>query len=149
MIKKSYMPKSKNQEHLTPDKIFDIILERWHLDKSFLFDPVPKGTPFRSPCFFNGLYGNWKLFNFINPPFEVKTLTKFVLKAIDQAQKGMVSIMLLPSKTDQDWFHDLIIGNCFEIIWIRRRLKFKNNKDHATGSHFLVKIAYDSSLTWD
>ena len=47
--------------------------------------------------------------------------------------------MLLPSKTDQDWFHD-IISNDFKIVWIRKRLKFKNNKDSAMGGHLLVMI---------
>jgi len=48
--------------------------------------------------------------------------------------------MVLPSTTDQDWFHDLVIGGNYEILWIRKRLKFKNNKNHATDTHFLVLI---------
>jgi hypothetical protein len=136
------MPKSKNQEHLTPDKIFDLIFTKWELEKKAFYDPVPKGTPYKSPCFFNGLYGSWNILNYINPPYEVKTLTLFVKKAIQQAHEGRISIMLLPAKTDQDWFHLDILRNGFEILWIRKRLRFKNNKDHATSSHFLVKISY-------
>jgi len=136
------MPKSKNQEHLTPDRVFNLIFLNFGIPKNYFYDPCPTGIPFRSPCFFNGLYGNWKKYNFVNPPYEIKTLTKFVEKAVDQAQKGMVSVLLLPCKTDQLWFHELILKNNFEILWIRKRLKFKNNKDSATGSHFLVKINY-------
>jgi len=136
------MPKSKNQEHLTPDRVFELIESKWYLAKFIFFDPCPVGTPFNSPCFFNGLYLDWKKYNFVNPPFEVRTLEKFVKKAINEAKKGKKTIMLLPCKTDQAWFHELILKNNFEILWIRKRLKFKNNKDHATGSHFLVKIYF-------
>jgi len=136
----AYMPKSKNQEHITPDRIFELILHHWRLPKRYFYDPCPTGTPFRSPCFFNGLYGDWKNYNFVNPPFAKEILEKFVDKAISEAQKDKITIMLLPSKTDQDWFHDWILEFDFEILWIRKRLKFKNNKNHSTDTHFLVMI---------
>jgi len=136
----SYMPKSKNQEHLTPDRVYDIIEKHWGIIKESLYDPVPEGTPYKSPCFFNGLYGDWKSINYVNPPFEVKTLRKFYQKALEQRMKGKFTIMLLPSKTDQDWFHDIIYNN-FSIKWIKKRLKFKNDKDSSMGGHFLVLIA--------
>lgn len=132
----SYKPKSKNQEHITPDKIYDMIFEMSGV--SNLYDPCPIGTPYKSPCFFNGLYGDWREWNYVNPPYEVKTLTKFVVKAVEQAKKGNKSWMLLPSKTDQEWFHQYIKHR--HITWIFRRLKFKNNKDSATDPHFLVLI---------
>lgn len=134
------MPQSKRQEHLTPDRVFDLIVENWKYPKWRFYDPVPIGTPFKSPCFFNGLYAEWGQFNFVNPPFEKVILEKFVDKAITEAEKGKVTIMLLPSKTDQAWFHDIILEYEFEIVWIRKRLKFKNNKHHSTDTHFLVKI---------
>jgi len=140
-LKKAYMPQSKNQEHLTPDLIYDLIEKRWNIPKSAMYDPCIVGTPFRAPCFFNGLYSEWQIYNYVNPPYEIRTLEKFVKKAIQEAQKGKITIMLLPTKTDQDWFHFNILLNNFEILWIRKRLKFKNNKHHATDSHFLVKIA--------
>lgn len=139
-MKNAYMPKSKNQEHLTPDIVYDLIWKHWKIPKSAMFDPCIVGTPFRSPCFFNGLYSEWQIWNYVNPPYEIRTLEKFVKKAILEAQKGKITIMLLPTKTDQDWFHFNILLNDFEILWIRKRLKFKNNKNHSTDSHFLVKI---------
>ena len=134
------MPKSKNQEHLTPDRVFDLIEEKWNFIKSDFYDPCPQGTPFRSPCFFNGLYGDWQDLNYVNCPFEKETLEKFVEKSIEQKQKGKITIMLLPTKTDQDWFHKFIIPRLKDVLWIRKRLKFKNNKNHATDTHFLVLI---------
>ena len=138
----AYKPQSKNQQHLTPDKIFDLIEEKWGLIKTDFFDPCPPNVPFRAPCFFNALYGDWQDLNYVNPPFEKEILEKFVEKAVDQALKGRCSVLLLPTKTDQDWFHDFIISNEFEILWIRKRLKFKNNKHHAPDTHFLVFIKF-------
>ncbi len=108
------------------------------MPKENLYDPCPINTPYKSPCFFNGLYGDWQEWNYVNPPYEVKTLTKFVEKAVEQSKKGKNSWMLLPSKTDQEWFHNHIKHR--NIVWIFRRLKFKNNKDSATDPHFLVLI---------
>ena len=47
----SYMPPSKNQEHITPDLIYDIIEQEWNIPKESLYDPVPPGTPYKAPCF--------------------------------------------------------------------------------------------------
>ncbi len=135
----AYMPKSKNQEHITPDRVADIVMEEWGLDITKMHDPCPAGTPYKAPCFDNGLYGDWEKWNYVNPPYAVKTLRKFYDKAKDQMTICNPSIMLLPSKTDQDWFHD-IIDHQYDIKWIRRRLKYKGDKDGATASHFLVRI---------
>ncbi|QDI73923.1 hypothetical protein HOV56_gp34 [Nitrosopumilus spindle-shaped virus] len=136
----AYMPKSKKQEHLTPDLIFDLIKEYWNISKEEFYDPCPPGTPFRAPIFFNGLYGDWCDFNYVNSPFEKDILEAFVTKAHEQKLKGKTTVMLCPTKTDQDWFHDIILKFNYQIKWIRKRLKFKGNKHHATDTHFLVMI---------
>jgi len=121
--KRGYKPKSKKQEHITPDRVWDLIYEEWGLDAKSFHDPCPTGTPFKAPCFFNGLYGDWEKWNYVNPPYEVKTLTKFYDKAVEQMTICNNSIMLLPAnKSDQDWFHD-IIDKGLEIKWIKKRLK--------------------------
>jgi len=140
-MKLAYKPKSKNQEHLTPDNIYEKIYELVRLKKTDFYDPCPAGTPYLSPIFFNGLYGDWQDNNYVNPPYAVRTLELFVAKAVEQSKKGKKTWMLLPSKTDQDWFHKYIKHR--HIIWIRKRLKFKNNKNHATDCHFLVLIRDD------
>lgn len=127
----SYMPKSKSDTHLTPDRVYDMIFERWHMRKHEMFDPCPVNPEY------DGLAVRWLQINYVNPPYSL--LGDFVRKAIDETRFGNKTIMLLPSKTDQQWFHDLSPWHS-DILWIRRRLKFKNNKWSATQPHFLVMI---------
>ena len=103
-------------------------------EKEQFFDPCPVNPQW------NGLDIDWRDLNYVNPPYsrergDKKTLlTQFVEKALDE--KG-TTIMLLPSKTDQEWFHKI---KEFDIMWIRGRLKFVGNEWSATQPHFLVKI---------
>ena len=130
----SYMPPIKSDVHITPDRVWDMIKEKWGYEKEQFFDPCPVNPQW------NGLDIDWKELNYVNPPYsrergDKKTLlTQFVEKALDE--KG-TTIMLLPSKTDQEWFHKI---KEFDMIWIRGRLKFVGNEWSATQPHFLVKI---------
>lgn len=126
----SYMPLSKSDTHITPDRVFDIIFEHWHIAKNEFFDPCPVNGE-------NGLLVSWQPMNFVNPPYSL--LKEFVYKAIEESKRGNITILLLPTKTDQKWFHDLLKEN-IQIKWIEKRLKFKNNKWAATQPHFLVLL---------
>ena len=152
-MQKAYMPQSKTDVHLTPERVKDIVREKWNLEWDDMFDPCPMNHQF------NGLDIDWKEWNNVNPPYGKKVTKKipsllelFVDKAIHETSKGHKSIMLLPTKTDQDWFHK-IIRNGYEIEWIHKRLRF--NMKHccfdtcynvrrafsgATQPHFLVMI---------
>ena len=125
------MPPSKSDTHITPDRVWDIIQGELNLKKDDFFDPCPVNYTR------NGLLIPWKKLNYVNPPYTL--LKEFVARAIEESLIGKRTIMLLPSKTDQDWFHN-IIDRKYQIFWIRKRLKFKNNKHHATQPHFLVVI---------
>ena len=134
-MNQAYMPKSKSDIHITPDRVFYIIQDEWDFLKQDMFDPCPV-----NPCF-DGLNVDWEKINFVNPPYTL--LKEFVEKAIEESYKSKKTIMLLPSKTDQQWFHDLI-DFPYKIVWIRKRLKFKNNKHSSMQPHFLVMIDENS-----
>lgn len=135
----SYMPKSKSDTHLTPDEVHDVIDAVWGLDSKSMFDPCPAW------CIWDALQIDWENWNYVNPPYgrlkgqKETLLHQFVMKAIKELKKGHKSIMLLPSKTDQDWFHELINWK-FEINWFNHRLRFKNHPWSATQPHFLVRL---------
>lgn len=68
------------------------------LNKEFQFDHDP--CPFPKPKGFNGLVGEWGQMNFVNPPFRtVRGIgpTAFVKKAIEQAEQGRSSVLVLPT----------------------------------------------------
>lgn len=123
------MPQAKSDIHLTPDRVFDLIKEYWDYNKEDFFDPCPENHTW------DGIKIDWKDLNFVNPPYTL--LKEFVYKAIHETNFKRKTILLLPSKTDQHWFHEIIE---WEIKWIEKRLKFKNNKWSATQPHFLVYI---------
>ncbi len=125
----SYMPQSKSDTHLTPDRVWGMIKEKWGSDEEDFFDPCPANADF------DGLQINCEALNYVNPPYTL--LKEFVAKAIKEAEKENMTIMLLPSKTDQEWFHTI---KYFDILWIRKRLHFKNNQWSATQPHFLVLV---------
>lgn len=127
-----YMPPSKTDDWETPDIVYDTIKEEFAISKNTLFDPCPLNPDF------DGLAIPWKKFNYVNPPYS--KLAEFVKKAIHESNQGKTVFMLLPSKTDQTWFHDLWYHSHNVIYWFKGRLKFKNAKAHATQPHFLIEI---------
>ena len=132
-MKQSYIQKSKPSDHYqTPERVFDILHEQG-LNAKHFFDPCP----FHSS--FDGLEGSWHKWNYVNPPYSL--LEKFIEKAYDEFEnKNNFSILLLPVKSDKDWWHDYIIKPHFnfKIIWIRGRLKFKNTNNPSPNPHCLV-----------
>lgn len=137
----SYIKKSKSDVHLTPNRVFEIIKSEYGILKEQLFDPCPLNPKF------DGLKIDWKEYNFVNPPYskikgEKKSLlTQFVNKAIAETDKGNTTVMLLPSKTDQQWFHDLEPFH-YNIIWIRKRLIFAGEKNNSPQAHFLICLRF-------
>lgn len=131
------MPQSKSGTHITPDRVYQIIFDTWHMKKEEMYDPSPAYTPYKAPIFFNGLYGNWQDVNYLNPHYDF--LNQFVAKAIEQTKLNRATILLLPSKTEQKFFHDLLEWKD-NIVWIRKRLKFKYRKYTAPQGHFLILI---------
>jgi len=109
--------KDRNQKHsdewATPKAFYD------ELNAEFLFD--------FDPCPLNGTGGlerEWGLRNFVNPPYSRKLKEAFVIKAIEQATKGRLCVMLLPVSTSTKLFHDYIKPNAKEIRFIRGRIRF-------------------------
>lgn len=92
------------------------------LDKEFHFndDPCPLGGV-------SGLEREWGSRTFVNPPYsEIKDWVKY---GYEQAQKGKLVVMLIPSRTDTRWWHDYCMKG--EIRFIKGRLKFGGSKNSA------------------
>jgi len=123
------MPAAKSDNYVTPRRVFEESRNFLNVNLDICFDPCPLNAVF------DGLKIEWQSFNFVNPPYSL--LKEFVWKAILESVSNRWSVMLLPAKTDQAWFHSI---KHFKIHWFKGRLKFKGEKDSATQPHFLVLI---------
>ena len=57
----------------------------------------------------------------VNPPYS--NVGAWVKKAFDAACEGATIVMLLPARTNTNWFHDICVPNA-EIRFVRGRPKF-------------------------
>lgn len=71
---------------------------------------------------------------FLNPPFSLGA--KFIEKAVEQAARGCLVVCLLPAnKSEQGWFHELVLPWADEVRFIRGRLKYER-EGGAVGATF-------------
>jgi len=54
----------------------------------------------------------------------------WVKKAYEESLTGTTTVMLLPCRTETQWWHDYIEPYA-EIRWIRKKVKFEGQKDTA------------------
>jgi hypothetical protein len=108
-------PHSDFNSWRTPQYFYDQINAWWHFD----FDPCPP-----SPTF-DGLYISWGKRCFVNPPYG-KNQRVWIEKALAEIKAGHteIAVFLINVRTDAEFFHDLILPNASEIIFIRGGLKF-------------------------
>lgn len=109
----------------TPQVFFD------ELDKEFHFTLDPCADEFNHKCkkYFtkeqNGLIQSWEgEIVFCNPPYG-REIGKWVHKSLSEVESNNCTcvVMLIPARTDTQWFHRYIYDNA-EIRFIKGRLKF-------------------------
>lgn len=130
---------SKTAEWETPQEFFD------ELNAEFNFTLDPCATPDNAKCkkYYtikeNGLKQNWEGETvFCNPPYG-RAIKDWVKKCYEEAQKPNTTVvMLIPARTDTNYFHDYIYGKAKEIRFIRGRLKFGNAKNAAPFPSMVV-----------
>jgi len=67
---------------------------------------------------------------FCNPPYG-REIRKWVKKAYEESQKeNTIVVMLIPSRTDTNYFHNFILGKA-EIRFCRGRLHFTDENGTA------------------
>jgi phage N-6-adenine-methyltransferase len=60
----------------------------------------------------------------INPPYGRGVIKPWVRRALRESHNGRRVVMLLPARTDSEWFHELVIPHAFHIGFIRGRVRF-------------------------
>jgi hypothetical protein len=84
---------------LTPDSVYEFILEKYGLHRSELYDPCP----YPRPEGFDGLTQEWNGVSYVNPPFGVVDndgkkigATAWFRKAKEECQKGKLVFFVFP-----------------------------------------------------
>ena len=90
----------------------------------------------------DGLVEEWAMVTFCNPPYsELKSTKKklgWVEKAHIECQKGKTIVLLIPARTDTQWFHEIILENEYDVRFIKGRLKFGDSKTAAPFPSMLI-----------
>ena len=86
----------------------------------------------------NGLAQDWTGETvWCNPPYG-RQIRQWVCKAYSTVREGKSTVvMLLPARTDTEWFHDYVYGKA-EIRFVKGRLKFGNVDQRARFPSMVV-----------
>lgn len=122
---------SAKQDWTTPDDLFDPI----NAEFGFTLDAAADATNARAAQFFcaadDGLKQHWgRNVVWLNPPYGERAgkLSDWVKKSADAAAQGATVVMLIPARTNTNWFHDICL-TYGEVRFIRGRPKF-GGADH-------------------
>lgn len=130
---------SKSSEWATPQDLFDKLNEEF----GFTLDPCATDQNHKCEKYYtkadDGLAKDWLgEVVFCNPPYG-RDLPKWVRKCFFEAMYGgcKLAVMLIPARTDTQWFHDYIYGKA-EIRFIKGRLRFGGSTMNAPFPSMLV-----------
>jgi len=128
---------SETAEWETPQNLFDALDTIYH----FTLDPASNHENAKCQRHFtkeqDGLSQNWEGETvFCNPPYG-RDIAAWIKKGFQEAQKpGTKVVMLLPARTDTQWFHDYCLKG--KVEFLRGRLKFGGSKYNAPYPSMIV-----------
>lgn len=132
---------SQTQTWKTPIDFYETLNKEFNFD----FDPCPADRIIKAfgplTSNFDGLSMSWGKRNFVNPPYS--TVGKWIRKGYQESLNGKLSVFLVPSRTDNQWFHDVVLPYADEIRFIKGRLRFidpqtNRDKDRAPFASCLI-----------
>lgn len=124
---------SKKEDWGTPQELFDYLNDEFH----FTLDVCANSENAKCRRFYSkeddGLRQEWNGVCWCNPPYG-RNVGKWVEKAY---KSGCTTVMLLPARTDTQWFHKYIYNKA-EIRFLCGRLKFGDSKNSAPFPSMIV-----------
>lgn len=117
---------SARQDWETPQDFFLPIDAEFH----FTLDAAASSGNTKAPLFFSeaddGLTQTWGRHTvWLNPPYGIgkKPISAWVAKAHAESLTGATSVVLIPARTNTNWFHDICLAKG-EVRFVRGRPKF-------------------------
>lgn len=110
----------------TPQSLFDQLNQEF----SFTLDAAADSTNHKCANYFtkeqDSLSQKWEGRVFVNPPYQTSILKSFVAKAATSVHNGDAElvVMVIPSATDTNWWHEWIFPSATEIRFTKGRVKF-------------------------
>ena len=127
--------KSKSMNWCTPQDFFDELNKEFH----FVLDAAASDKSAKCERYFtpetDALSRSWDFGGavFCNPPYG-RNIGKWVRKAWVEARKGLTVVLLIPARTDTEYYHSYIYGRKnAEIRFVRGRLYFKDEEGNTQG----------------
>jgi site-specific DNA-methyltransferase (adenine-specific) len=117
---------SSKQDWPTPSSLYE------PLDKEFKFtlDAAASKSNTKTKRYFSekedGLAQSWGVSTvWVNPPYgdAKRPISSWVLKGYEESLSGATVVLLIPARTNTNWFHDIVLAKG-EVRFIRGRPKF-------------------------
>tara|TARA_R110002126_G_scaffold288905_1_gene443197 strand:- start:324 stop:794 length:471 start_codon:yes stop_codon:yes gene_type:complete len=137
----SYMPQAITDQWATPQSLFN----EWNSKYNFDLDPAASSSNHKCDNWYgldhpdpnrrDGLAATWEAnYVWLNPPYG-RPIAEWTKKAYES---NLLTVLLLPVRTDTKWFHDYC--KQFEITFIKGRLKFGDSKNSAPFPSMVVEM---------
>ena len=139
LMNTAVMFSSKTDLWATPQEFYD----KLNAEFQFTLDPCATSQNAKCEKYYtkkeDGLKQNWQGETvFCNPPYG-RVIKDWVKKCYEESRKENTTVvMLIPARTDTNYFHDYIYNKAKEIRFIRGRLKFGNAKNSAPFPSMVV-----------
>lgn len=124
---------SASEHWATPTDLYNSLNDEFHFND----DPCPLHGE-------GGLDREWGTRTYCNPPYKRGVTIKWLKKGYEESLKGKLVVFLLPSRTDNQWWHEYVM-KASEIRFVRGRLKFGGSK---TGAPFPSAIVIFSPILY-
>lgn len=109
---------SARMDWQTPTAVYDAL----DAEFGFTHDPCPVVDEYGPFWRMDGLSSEWGQVSFCNPPYGTE-IGKWVKKAWQEWKQGRTVVLLIPSRTDTQWWHRYVM-EATEIRFIEGRLRF-------------------------
>jgi site-specific DNA-methyltransferase (adenine-specific) len=133
-----YMPKAARYDWGTPMSLFHPLM----VEFGFTVDAAASDDNHLLEKYWtketDGLKQDWYRERvYVNPPFDKKSLVAWSAKAWKESRAmGTIVVMLVPAKTDQQWWHDYAIRA--EVRFILGRITFQGAESSYPGDCALL-----------